>query len=118
MIIRGKPYCDECQEKLIHLTEEEMEADYEQNMVSHGFPWKRASRHYCFECAEKIMDDHNYPPCDGCRTRPCDRHGDCWASPPLHLFPYETYVAEKWWGNIQRIQAVHRTLDVYLEGIP
>lgn len=93
MIIRGQPHCDHCHAPLEALTEEEALDD----MEGHGFPWGRAAKHYCFECADKILAELHWPPCEECRTRPCDRQDYCWAEGrfPLHIFPYETYYAER-----------------------
>lgn len=42
-------------------------------------------------CAKTLWDT----PCDICQDEPCTENRSCWASPPLHLFPYETYYAER-----------------------
>lgn len=67
--------------------------------------WRSASVHACFQC----FNDMWRPPCDVCRTSPCQR-GECWAHPPLHLFPYETYFANRLgsetpaWVNIEEVE--------------
>ncbi len=92
MILHGKPHCDVCKSELKHALDEE--THYAEGKHD-GFFWKSAIKHYCRECSEKLCDQVNYPPCGECRTQPCEKGRDCWASPPLHLFPYETYCADK-----------------------
>ncbi|MGD6807534.1 MAG: hypothetical protein ACQCN4_11315 [Candidatus Bathyarchaeia archaeon] len=88
MIKSGVPFCNYCEKELVALTEEEALAD----ITSHGWTnWRTASVHCCFECSDKMWK----PPCGECETHPCERGRDCWASPPLHLFPYETYYADR-----------------------
>ena len=93
MIKDGKPCCDECKRELEALTEEEAIGD----IIGHGWSdWRTAVKHYCYQCAEKILEQVGWPPCDECRTQPCERGGECWADSrfPVHIFPYETYYAE------------------------
>ncbi len=86
MIKNNVPYCDNCGRELIALTEEEALAD----ITPHGWThWKTAICHYCFKCSDEIWQ----PPCDECETHPCYKGRDCWANPPQHIFPYETYYA-------------------------
>lgn len=82
----GVPFCDKCGRELVALTEAEALAD----IMGHGWTdWRTAAVHYCFKCSDELWQ----PPCGECETHPCKRGRDCWASPPLHLFPYETYFA-------------------------
>ena len=92
MLIKGgKPYCDECGKELQTLSEDECLED----IMPHGWTkWETAHKHYCYGCSDKIEEEIGYPPCDECETQPCERGRDCWANPPLHIFPYETYYAE------------------------
>jgi hypothetical protein len=91
LIKSDKPYCDECGKELRTLSEDECLDD----IMSHGWTkWRSAIKHYCYDCSDKIEEKIGYPPCDECETQPCERGRDCWASPPLHIFPYETYYAE------------------------
>ena len=86
MIREGRPYCDKCERELHALTQEEA--------LNDGFcgwsSWKTAHKHYCHTCSDSMWS----PPCGQCETHPCERGRDCWADPPLHLFPYETYYAD------------------------
>jgi hypothetical protein len=86
MIKDGLPFCDHCKRLLQPLTEEEA--------LNEGFcgwsNWHTAHKHYCHECSDKLWN----PPCGECETHPCERGRDCWANPPLHIFPYETYYAD------------------------
>lgn len=76
MIIRGQPHCDECKQRLEKLTNTECERDAEEHMIYHGWTnWKTAHKHYCFSCKSAISEEF-----------------DCL---PLHLFPYETYLAKR-----------------------
>ncbi len=59
--------------------------------IWHGFFWRHAAKHYCEDCSDNLVEQVGFPPCGECRTQPCTRGGDCWAAPPLHLFPYETF---------------------------
>ena len=87
MIRNGKAHCDSCGRELRRLSEEECLED----IIPHGWTdWRTAYKHYCYECPNELWD----PPCGICETQPCHRGSDCWATPPLHLFPYETYYAE------------------------
>ena len=91
MIKNGVPFCKYCEKELVALTEEECLADIE----GHGWSnWKTASVHSCNTCFHKMWQ----PPCEICETHPCERSG-CWASPPLHIFPYETYFADRLDGS-------------------
>lgn len=91
MIKHDKPFCDECGKELKALTEEEALNE----ILGCGWvDWKTAHKHYCHNCSEKICKKVGYPPCEICETQPCERGRDCWATPPLHIFPYETYYAE------------------------
>lgn len=86
-IKNGVPFCDYCNCELVALTEEECLND----IRAHGWTdWKDAQVHCCYSCSEKLWQ----PPCEVCETEPCEKGRDCWASPPQHLFPYETYYAE------------------------
>jgi hypothetical protein len=88
MIKNGVPYCDYCNKELVALREEEALGDIE----PHGWTdWRTASVHACFECYDNMWE----PPCGECETHPCQKGRECWANPPLHLFPYETYFANK-----------------------
>jgi len=103
MLIAGHVFCDNCKEELQRLTEEECLNDW----IPHGWTkWRTADKHYCYECSDKLWD----PPCGECRTQPCTRGRDCWASPPLHIFPYETYYAEK----LSEKEPPSTTLDQFL----
>ena len=92
MIKDGKPFCDGCHVELEVLNKEE---------ALDSFPpcgwsdWRTAHKHYCHDCYDTICDKVGFPPCDKCETHPCERGRDCWASPPLHIFPYETYFGDK-----------------------
>ena len=92
MIKHGLPHCDICKEELQHAPDEETHYAEGEHQ---GFFWTQAHVHYCNECSDKLMDQVGYPPCGICETHRCERGRDCWASPPLNLFPYELYVAEK-----------------------
>ena len=86
MIKKGKPYCDGCGCELQRLSEEQCLED----IIPHGWTeWGTAHKHYCHKCPNELWT----PPCGICETQPCTRGRDCWATPPLHLFPYETYYA-------------------------
>jgi len=53
MIKDGKPCCDECKIELEALTEEEAIED----ILGHGWSdWRTAIKHYCYQCAEKILE--------------------------------------------------------------
>jgi len=92
MISNGKPLCNECEREIEALTLEEQMED----IFPHGWSnWRTAHKHYCFDCSNLICKKVNYPPCGECRTHPCRKGNDCWATPPLHIFPYETYYAER-----------------------
>lgn len=85
MIVNGKPCCDWCGEML--------DAKCDLDDASGWTDWRTAKRHCCHGCEDKLLDGSGYPPCWKCETHPCERDRDCWASPPLHLFPYETFFA-------------------------
>lgn len=88
MIKNGVPVCDFCKKELVALTEEECLNDIE----SHGWPnWKTAEVHSCNKCFNSKWQ----PPCEMCDTAPCTKGRECWANPPLHIFPYETYFADR-----------------------
>jgi hypothetical protein len=87
MIKNGVPVCNYCNKELVALTKEEALAD-----GGHGWhDWRDALVHSCNTCFDRLWD----PPCGICETHPCERGNDCWASPPLHIFPYETYFADR-----------------------
>ena len=86
MIKSGRPFCDRCNREIQALTEQECLDD----IIPHGWTnWKTAEYHYCFKCSDELWQ----PPCGECETHPCMKGRDCWANPPLHIFPYETYYA-------------------------
>lgn len=86
MIKGGRPFCDYCKRELEALTEEECLSD----IFGHGWTnWRDARVHCCYKCSDTMWQ----PPCGQCETHPCERGRECWANPPLHLFPYETYYA-------------------------
>lgn len=87
MMKNGRPYCDFCHQELQALTERQCLDD----IRPHGWTnYRNAENHYCFDCADNAWE----PPCGQCNTHPCERGRDCWACPPLDVFPYETYYAE------------------------
>ena len=87
-IKNGVPYCNYCDKELVALREQECLDDIE----PHGWTnWRDAQVHCCFECFDNMWN----PPCDECENHPCQKGRDCWANPPQHLFPYETYFANK-----------------------
>jgi hypothetical protein len=87
MVVKNNvPYCDYCRRELEAKTEQECLDD----IIPHGWTnWRDAQVHCCYACSDGIWK----PPCDECETHPCEKGRDCWASPPLHLLPYETYFA-------------------------
>ena len=114
MIRNDKPYCDSCGRELRILSEEECLED----IIPHGWTdWRTAYKHYCYECSDEMWD----PPCGICETQPCTRGRDCWATPPLHLFPYETYYAEEipWTENWRIFErwAYTKPLESYFIGV-
>ena len=108
MIIHGKPHCDICKQELKHAEDEETHYAEGEHQ---GLFWKGADVMYCEDCSDKLMDKVGYPPCGECETQPCEKGRDCWASPPLHLFPYELYVAEK----LTRLTGSELTLDKFAQ---
>jgi len=92
MIKHGIPHCDVCGAELKHAADEETHYGEDEQ---HGFYFTHAVKHYCEDCSDELMDKAGYPPCGECETHPCERGRDCWASPPLHLFPYETFYSQK-----------------------
>lgn len=90
MILGEKVYCDSCHYEIDALNEDEANAE--------GFcgwtDYRTAEKHFCNDCYDWICDRIGFPPCEECETHPCERENDCWASPPLHIFPYETYFAD------------------------
>jgi len=104
MIKHGLPHCDICGAELKYAEDEEMHYAEGEHQ---GLYWTHAIVHYCIECSDELMDKVGFPPCGECETHPCERGRDCWASPPLHLFPYELYVAEK----ATRLTGHETTLD-------
>jgi len=88
MIKNGVPHCDYCKRELVALRDQECL----DSMQPHGWTnWKTAKVYSCFEC----YDNKWIAPCEECRTQPCQKGNGCWANPPLHLFPYETYFANR-----------------------
>ena len=86
MIKNKVPYCDYCKRELEALTE----AKCLEDITPHGWTnWRDAQVHCCFKCSDTLWQ----PPCGDCETYPCNKGRDCWANPPQHLFPYETYYA-------------------------
>jgi len=83
------PICDDCGMPL-KLYREDGFYDGEEN------EWESAPLHRCSICDQQYFDAcwQEADPCGNCRTQPCERGGDCWWNPPLHLFPYLHYVAE------------------------
>lgn len=96
MIRNGAPFCDVCRQELKAWTEEEA---LEAVPPCGWHDWKTAAVHYCHDCADRLMDQAGFPPCGICETHPCERGRDCWATPPLHLFPYETFFGETLFDN-------------------
>jgi len=83
----GFPICTHCGREIKRLTFEEQMND----IMGHGWSdWHTAHVHSCYQC----YNDYGSPPCDECYSHRCERGIDCWWYPPLHLFPYETYLAE------------------------
>ena len=88
MIKHDRPFCNNCKKEIQALTEDECLED----ICGHGWSnWRTAQVHYCYECSDLLWQ----PPCGECETHPCERGRECWANPPLHIFPYETYYAER-----------------------
>jgi hypothetical protein len=101
MIKEGRLFCDDCGRELLALDEEECEEYFP---LAGGFPWERACKHYCAPCTDKLWQ----PPCETeCRTHPCERGGECWWHPPLHLWPYETYFAPRLKIVVFRIRRIY-----------
>lgn len=90
----GRVYCDECNEELLRLTEDEVTADPEGGWAS----YVTAAKHICIPCShiewEKLWKQNN--PCAECRTEPCKKGRECWWNPPFGTwYPYETYYADR-----------------------
>ncbi len=65
MIRNNKPFCDKCKREIQALTEDDALCDIE----GHGWTdWKTADKHLCYGCADKLLKEANYSPCDICRT--------------------------------------------------
>ena len=48
----------------------------------------------CEECFDLKCKEAGFPPCNICHTPDRCDYGECWATPPLHIFPYETLILE------------------------
>ena len=73
------------------LTCERCKKPIKSEAIDRSVPWEQ---YLCSECYKQIWNDLMEEHCPECRTRPCERGGECWINPWPNIM-YLCYVAPK-----------------------